>query len=1304
MPCPTRDHIMSPVSVALEYKSCEPCEDDHDVRLQDIFITDVSSTHAQRITPTYMGLKTACANAEFFCFPSTLPGFLSEEDNLEFSKIQGDVSLHGRTFSSGMLDSSASHNLDNGRFKLLNGRIVSCSLNSGKEHSDISYPQNNNVDRNHLASCKGHRLISSTDKSLEAIKRSDAFVRSSSPRVEINPPSLDWGQKYLYFPSLAFLTVANTFNDGVLHVYEPFSTDTQFYPCDFDELLLGPGEAATICFVFLPRWLGLTSAHLVIQTSFGGFLVHAKGFAVESPYNIQHLVGLDISSGEKYRQNLSLYNPFDNTLNVEEVVAWISVSSGNTSYSAEASCKLESSGASDELNSFLNVKELLEIKNGQAGLLQVGIRPRDKWEIDPQSTEAIMEIDFSSTIEGKIFGALCLQLQGSSMDRIDTLIVPIESEVHGKAAYSGLTGLVSMFLEALVPCDSSEAIDVALSFRNGAPDMLRIVGISEVSESVNLFKIKYMEGLILFPGTVTKIAVVTYNPPTDPPPDISNMYLDCKLLIVTNSSVSPQIEIPCQDVVHTCLRHQSVSYTECELYPEKEQPAYERAGDLGGSIPSPSQFNALKIAEVDELVLKNWRSQGTKNGMSVLDDHEILFPMVQVGTHCSKWITVKNPSKEPVVMQLILNSVTVIDQCKTSDMFLQPSFSFSLVLNSSTAPTKYGFSITETAVTEAYVHPNGTALFGPIVFYPSHRCLWRSSALIRNNLSGVEWLPLRGFGGSVSLVLIEGSKPVQSLEFNLNMPIPLNISPQSLFHKDDTSSICSQPLVKELFAKNIGDLPLVVKRIEVSGTDCQLDGFMVHTCKGFALEPGESTRLLISFETDFTAAVVHRDLELALATGIFVIPMKASLPVDVFNLCRRSLLHMLLIKFSVLFVAASLLFLIFCCIFPQPMSLVAVDCYLLKSEKTSIITIGRAGKPSRSHHNQRNNISSMCSNGDNMIRSVREDETTDMAFIGRYSDCPSAEQGLIASHTKLKQGNQERTINVSEPQKEALLFSSSSVSKSAAFVESSSLVESPQTGNLTVRIEKEKGRRRRKKKPAGVGAGLTGALEVSSSQSGNSTPSSPLSPVTSFTPKRVWPLSPDTDNAIENKSSFARLADQSHEKGQIPEIARDDRLLEPEVSSKSGSRNCLLSGPEQSSVLRKVTSKPVLLPSATFPSSGRRAPYATSNPSFLASTSAISPDARAPGSKPMKEKTAKLEKTGSVDEFRYDIWGNHFSGFHLMGRTKDVSTMISSASDGSSDSFFVRGPQILARKSQTRSESLSPKLSNCAASCHHLKG
>ena len=182
-------------------------------------------------------------------------------------------------------------------------------------------------------------------------------------------------------------------------------------------------------------------------------------------------------------------------------------------------------------------------------------------------------------------------------------------------------------------------------------------------------------------------------------------------------------------------------------------------------------------------------------------------------------------------------------------------------------------------------------------YFTLNRCGWRSSALIRNNLSGPEWLSLRGFGGSVSLVLFEDSDPIQSVEFNFNLPTSLNISPpQMFFHVKETTYACSQPFSKELYAKNTGDLPLEVRSIEVSGTECVVDGFMVHTCKGFSLEPGQSTKLLISYQPDFSAAMVHRDLELALATGILVIPMKATLPVHMLNLCKKSVFWMWLKK------------------------------------------------------------------------------------------------------------------------------------------------------------------------------------------------------------------------------------------------------------------------------------------------------------------------------------------------------------------------------------------------------------------------
>ena len=213
-----------------------------------------------------------------------------------------------------------------------------------------------------------------------------------------------------------------------------------------------------------------------------------------------------------------------------------------------------------------------------------------------------------------------------------------------------------------------------------------------------------------------------------------------------------------------------------------------------------------------------------------------------------------------------------------------------MVLDEGATSEKYGFSIPENALTEAYVHPHDHLTLGPIIFYPSDRCGWSGSALIRNNLSGVEWIPLKGYGGLLSLVLRERSEHVDSVDFDLKMPKTLNFSlPYTLLHMKEITSTCSQHLVKELYAKNTGDLPLEVKSIRVSGRECGLDGFKILSCKGFALEPGESTKLLISYQIDFSAAVVHRDLELVLATGIFLLPMKASFPYYMLISRKRSM-------------------------------------------------------------------------------------------------------------------------------------------------------------------------------------------------------------------------------------------------------------------------------------------------------------------------------------------------------------------------------------------------------------------------------
>ncbi|KAF9678468.1 hypothetical protein SADUNF_Sadunf07G0038100 [Salix dunnii] len=1181
-----------------EYDSCGSYGDNGAVGFQDISIGDTSLGYAAGSSMTHLNFENICTNSHSFCFLSTLPGFSSKEHKLkvaalEVSSCQSDGSLFVGSIQGSKWAENKNWSLDYGMFQLLNGQNVSCSMNSREGVDELSLMQANSCDQCDPSSCKDP-LLAQKRTHVRLRKKSEMMKSSSfdvSPsNVEISPPVLDWGQKHLYFPSVASLTVANTCNDSILHVYEPFSTDTQFYPCDFSEVLLGPGEVASICFVFLPRRLGLSSAHLILQTSSGGFLVQVKGYAVESPYNISPLFSLDVPSSGRVRKKFSLLNPFDEILYVKEVSAWISVSQGNISHNTEATCSLENLEGPDGL-SLLGVKDWLVVRSAQNGFPWMAMRPQENWEIGPHSSETVMEIDFSVESEGNVFGAFCMQLLRSSQDKTDTIMYPLELQLDGKVAYNGICGSVS--LETLIPHDVGNTVVVAIALRNGAPHVLSVVKISEVA-AAKVFQIKYIEGLLLFPSTVTQVATVTCTELLvelhDSPSEMSHMNKDCKLAVLINDS-STQIEISCQDIFHVCLKCQKDSFIGHTNHSEGAESGNRRTGSLRSGKQLLSEIKEMEIAEADEFVLGNWKSQGTTSGMSVLDDHEVLFPMVQVGTYHSRWITVKNPSEQPVVMQLILNSGEIIDECRGTDGSLEPPSSSIFVHTELTAPTRYGFSLAESALTEAYVHPYGKAYFGPIFFHPSNRCGWRSSALIRNNLSGVEWLSLRGFGGSLSLVLFDGSEPVQSIEFNLNLPTPLNISrTDGQFNTEETTYACSVSSFKELYAKNMGDLPLEVKSIEVSGSECGLDGFMVHACKGFSLEPGESTKLMISYQSDFSAAVVHRDLELALASGIFVIPIRASIPLYMYNLCKKSVFWMRLKKFSAaVLLATSLMILIFCCIFPQVVGFGSQD-YYFNSKESSSTTARSAGKASRLHRNQRKSKFSMSRGMDSLLSSVGEEKASNGKYVDGHDGALQHGQTIKNLASTLENHEQGNILSYTEEEK-------------SVAVGNCDTLDALQPPSLTVSTGKEKGRRRRKRK--GVGACLTGLLEVSSSQSGNSTPSSPLSPVSATTPNRLWSPSYDAES-VAVRNPFALVAGQQFGRFQISESASKMVVAEPKDSMKDRTCNYFSATQERPSVPSKTFNKP----SAAFPCAGGVSPtlhYSSPLSSTSSSTSTIAP-------------------------------------------------------------------------------------------------
>nr|GMD49771.1 transmembrane protein 131 homolog isoform X1 [Ipomoea batatas] len=1192
-----------------------------------------------QVSAPQLSLDTACPNANLFCFPSTLPGFLPKKEGSELT-VDG-LSLV-KSDKEPMQSDGGSANItrmsDFGIFRLLGGRSISCSLNYHEGRNPLLCYRPGTSGKTSLSSCS--RSLDDSSKNLKTKQVDDSirlkFSGSSLPNIEVSPPLLEWEESFLYFPSLAFVMVMNTHKHSSLHVYEPYSTNSQFYPCNSSEILLAPGEAASVCFVFLPTSLGLSSAQLVLQTNFGGFLVRAKGFAVESPYGIQP-VTLDGSSSGRWSKNISLFNPFNEALHVEEVISWTSVSMGNASNLMKTVCSINNAEDSSDV-SLLNAKQWLEITNGGVGFPLVAMRPHGNWVVGPQKSEMIMELDFSWDSEAKIFGALCVQLLRSSpQNNIDTVIIPLEAELTKKPSHDDHQNIISLSLDTVMPCSYSGTVFLALIVHNYSPHVLGIVKIGREGDNSKQFQIKYMKGLVIFPHTATQVALVSYLG-FDSPSQSPEIDMSCKIVVSTNGSRNSQVEIPCKDIVSVCTREKLV-------YSSRHGQISEE-----GESVNIRNLKASVAAEADEAILMNWKSQATASDMSVLDEREVVFPVIEVGHFCSEWITVKNPSPQPVLMQLILNSAEIIDECRTPERHMRASSSNTFLHNISLAPTRYGFSIAENAVTEVLVHPFDRASLGPVWFHPGSQCRWQSSALIRNNLSGVEWVSLGGFGGSLLMVLVEKSEPIQSLDFKMNLPPALNSSFPGSNEMDGKPLGCSQLLSKEVYAKNIGDLPLKVKRIEISGTQCQLDGFVVNSCEGFSLAPGESKKIVVSYQTDFSVATIQRDLELALTTGILVIPMKATLPMYMLSICKKSFLARLRKSFLMMVLVAFVLFIVSTQLRKSLVSFAVDDSqdYIPKSGKSCTGNVYHTRKPLVLHNSGK---SVMLSRIIGLVRPYKEEGA--LLLEHSYGDSKAATTPLVHEKDTTLPDTQTKSV----PPSNSLAIGSSDTQ------------ETPRIGgDLRVKVGNEKGRRRRKNKKS---SGVSGLFDVSSSHSGNSTPSSPLSPVSTSTPKRLWPQSPDSDQSVRVTSPFVHVSkcENSIQSEPIPH----QKLLEATEASLKFSK--------KPGASKKLAIAPVMLPSATRSSTGPPASYVTFPP-FSASFSPPCANARAPGSKLHASKAMKSEETRSDERFTYDIWGDHLFGLPLTGSSKNVLPMPSQAGiQNNSDSFFVRGPQILMNNS-----------------------
>ncbi|KAL2608461.1 hypothetical protein R1flu_027034 [Riccia fluitans] len=755
---------------------------------------------------------------------------------------------------------------------------------------------------------------------------------SSLPHVNIIPPFLEWGSQPMFAPSVVSLTVVNTCNSTGLKVFQPFSTDAQFYTHGFEEKEVGPGGELSIPVVFLPRTLGVAEAMLIVQTSAGGFLVQAQGRGISSPYKVQAFQGLRVASGESLQQTISLHNPYNEALRVGGIYAWPAEGDDgrpcekNSVSSGISHCIYETEMGGAQL--LTGEKRSLKGLNGGAAVIQMS--SHGQLEIGPHSRISIADFEFSALKADRYSGSLHISLSRDSPDSADVLVLPLDVQVGDLGVDTSPVVPVPDVLEFGILTKEDQTSTVVVTLYNPGKESVQVEEISVLVEDKNIVHIEYMGHLVLQPNCETEVAKVTYSGKEETVPaglfrcHPRELMRNRKLVVRTNNSVSPEVEVPYRALVFhgsvNCHPSQgSVSFvprgndvnSEGMSVLEDDGREEQRIQFANGlSVPlaiyKDLEKRAQLVAQVDTESTNTLDSdccmETSMGELSILEQTELIYPPVQIDTEELLWLNVTNPSESRIYVQVFVGTSAEAGhrRCQRMDLYpVDPSCFIGLVSDALDVKLKCDlfsdvFLLAEGAVAEMIVEAHETVSLGPVIFRPTERFLWTGLLAVLNNLTTVEWVPLQGSGVSASLTFFEGDSPISLLQLDLNEtqlnPFLNGLREERVagfLDSDKAKAICSQRVSRGFLAKNTGDIYLDVKTVELAGGGCAANGFEVDTCEGFMLAPGQSAELHVSYRPDFTGEVFRRDLRLITSAGVIELPLLANLPQNILPLCSQ---------------------------------------------------------------------------------------------------------------------------------------------------------------------------------------------------------------------------------------------------------------------------------------------------------------------------------------------------------------------------------------------------------------------------------
>lgn len=175
------------------------------------------------------------------------------------------------------------------------------------------------------------------------------------------------------------------------------------------------------------------------------------------------------------------------------------------------------------------------------------------------------------------------------------------------------------------------------------------------------------------------------------------------------------------------------------------------------------------------------------------------------------------------------------------------------------------------------VKPKQKAKIGPIFYSPTDFKESRATLFIKNNLTILYPVLLKGQGGSGLLNFYNVNKFNKEPDFKINERIIIDINRHTIFQllnnkKEIDENIIQNmdwrallrikdlELIKTIKIKNEGDLPIKILNIAINNQECEAFGIKILDCSGIVLKSMESNLLNFSIKPDFNFYYLEKDV------------------------------------------------------------------------------------------------------------------------------------------------------------------------------------------------------------------------------------------------------------------------------------------------------------------------------------------------------------------------------------------------------------------------------------------------------------